>query len=66
MKKRLELRVESLMDERLDRFSAHCECNKSDVIRAALKLGLDRLLADAGSTGLPLKSWIAALNGKVK
>jgi len=66
MKKRLEIRLDDPLNDRIDRFAEHCECNKSDVVRAAITLGLTKLLSDASLTGLDIKSWIAALNGKVK
>jgi len=42
------------------------ECNKSDIARAAMALGLKALENGADATGLPIAHWIAALNGKVK
>ena len=66
MKTRLELLVDEKTNHRLATYSDTCECTKSDVARAALKLGLKQLSEQVSGTGLSTKSWIAALNGKVK
>lgn len=66
MSKRLELLIEDRMEHNLDTLSGTCECTKSDVARAALKLGLKQISEQGGSTGLSTPMWIAALNGKVK
>ncbi len=66
MKHRLELLVDDHTNHRLTTYVQTCGCSKSDVSRAALKLGLKQLSEHVGDTGLSTESWIAALNGKVK
>ena len=66
MKHRLELLVDDKTNHRLLTDAQTCGCSKSDVARAALHLGLKQIAEQVGDTGLSTKSWIAALNGKVK
>ena len=66
MKNRLDILVDDYTTHRLATYARTCGCSKSDVSRAALKLGLKQLNEQVGTTGLSTESWIAALNGKVK
>jgi len=64
--KKLEVRFDALTHGKLEEAVEAYDCNKSDVARAAMKLGLKALKDNEHMTGLPIQHWIAALNGKVR
>ncbi len=64
--KKLEVRFQQHVHKELEHAAKDYFSTKSDVARAAMKLGLKALKENKHMTGLPIEHWIAALNGKVK
>lgn len=64
--RKLEVKASDEMHAKLDFHAGAYDCNKSDLTRAAIILGLKALEDGRSTTGLSTKSWIAALNGRLK